>query len=612
MAEAPETLFGLRGRPWKPDYGPADDPLTSFYIPALERSVRYDRIAGFFSSAALSVAAQGIARMIAQGGRMRLLVGAQLSQSDVDAVLSGIELRDVLARKFRGALTDSLALADLLVKRRLEALAWLAANGRLDIRVVVETDRQTQVPMASDGYFHAKIGILRDDTGDGVAFAGSINETATAWQNNYEAFDVYTSWSDAKFFKPQVERFERLWEDAEAGWRTVDLPVAVRNDLIALVPPERPSPVDPALDAEADAADNANWIAHFVRDAPFLVGNGQYVGVETAAVEPFPHQRAVAYDILDRFPCNHLLADEVGLGKTIEAGLILRSLLISGRATRCLILVPRSLAKQWQEELRDRFLIHAPFYDGRQYLWFDQPRDRSEAIPPDASPWERAPVIIASAQMVKREERAKELLDAPPWDIVMVDEAHHARRREFGTSRYRPNRLLRLLESLAGRTKSLILLTATPMQVNPVEVWDLLRLVGLPDEWRDPDRFIKYFQSTRVPHEDVDWEFIQPMLRASVRRWGWGDSIQHISRDLGPVGTAKLKMAVESPSPHSMRNLDAEQRGRVMRLMRTCHPVTYGVHRHTRGLLRQYYERGLITQHIPSRDPQGVWLGDVT
>ena len=97
------------------------------------------------------------------------------------------------------------------------------------------------------------------------------------------------------------------------------------DDLIALVPPERPSPVDPALDAEADAADNANWIAQFVRDAPFLVGNGQYVGVETAAVEPFPHQRAVAYDILDRFPCNHLLADEVGLGKTIEAGLILRS-----------------------------------------------------------------------------------------------------------------------------------------------------------------------------------------------------------------------------------------------------------------------------------------------
>ena len=604
MTDLSNTLFGLRDHPWKPGYLPPDAPLTSFYVPALERSVRYDRIAGFFSSAALSVAAQGIASMIARGGRMRLLVGAQLSQRDVDALLRGVELGDALARQFRGLLTDPAALADHLVRRRLEVLAWLAANDRLRIRVVVEADPQTGVPMVSDGYFHAKSGILHDETGDGIAFSGSINETATAWRGNYESFKVFTSWEDSKYFQGEVETFERLWKDAEIGWRTVDLPKAAREELLTLTPSKQPSSVDPALGGEADAADNANWITQFVRDAPYLVDNGRYVGVETAAVEPFPHQRAVAYDILSRFPFNHLLADEVGLGKTIEAGLILRSLLISGRAKRCLILVPRSLARQWQEELRDRFLIQAPFYDGRQFLWFDQPRDKSEAIPLDTSPWECAPVVIASAQMVKRQERAKELLDAPPWDIVMVDEAHHARRREFGTRRYRPNRLLRLLESLAARTKSLILLTATPMQVNPVEVWDLLRLLGLPDEWSDPDRFIEYFQSTRLPYEDIDWEHIQPMLRASVGRWGWGDYL----RDLGAVGTAKLKLAVESPSTRPMRILDAEQRDRVMGLMRTCHPVAYGVHRHTRNLLRQYYERGLITQHIPNRDPQSVWL----
>ncbi len=608
MTNPSETLFGLRGHPWKPGYLPADSPLTSFYVPALERSVRYDRIAGFFSSAALSVAAQGIASMITRGGRMRLLVGAQLSQRDVDAILRGVELRDALARQFRGLLTDPAALADHLVKRRLEALAWLAANDRLQIRVVVEADPQTGVPMVSDGYFHAKSGILHDETGDGIAFSGSINETATAWKGNYESFKVFTSWEDTKYFQGEVETFERIWKDAEVGWRTVDLPDAAREELLTLTPSKHPSSVDPALDAEADSADNANWIAQFVRDAPYLVDNGRYVGVETSAVEPFPHQRAVAYDILSRFPCNHLLADEVGLGKTIEAGLILRSLLISGRAKRCLILVPRSLARQWQEELRDRFLIRAPFYDGRQYLWFDQPRDRSETVPPDAGPWEHAPVVIASAQMVKRQERAKELLNAPPWDIVMVDEAHHARRREFGTRRYRPNRLLQLLESLADRTKSLILLTATPMQVNPVEVWDLLRLLGLPDEWSNPDDFVEYFRSSKLSHEDVDWELVQPMLRASVQRWGWDDDLQPGGSDLGPVGAAKLKLAVESSSTRSMRIFDAEQRARVMGLMRTCNPVAYGVHRHTRNLLRQYYERGLITQHIPNRDPQSVWL----
>ena len=146
MINTLETLSGLRGRSWKADYGPADDPLTSFYVPALERSVRYERIAGFFSSAALSVAAQGIASMIARGGRMRLLAGAQLSQNDVDAILRGIELGDALSRKFRRLLTDPTALADHLVRRRLEVLAWLAANDRLDIRIVVEADPQTRSP----------------------------------------------------------------------------------------------------------------------------------------------------------------------------------------------------------------------------------------------------------------------------------------------------------------------------------------------------------------------------------------------------------------------------------------------------------------------------------
>ena len=177
--------------PWKPSYAPADDPLNSFYIPALERSVAYARIAGFFTSASLSVAAKGIASLVSRGGRMRLLVGAQLSEQDVDAILRGIELQDTLAQKFQGILTDPETLADHLVKRRLETLAWLAANDRLDIRVVVEADPQTGVPITSNGYFHAKTGILRDEYGDAIAFSGSINETATAWKNNYEKFSVY-------------------------------------------------------------------------------------------------------------------------------------------------------------------------------------------------------------------------------------------------------------------------------------------------------------------------------------------------------------------------------------------------------------------------------------
>lgn len=608
MSTSTETLFGLRGRSWRTSYGRPDDPLNSFFIPALERSIAYDRIAGFFTSSGLAVAATGIAGLISRGGRMRLLVGAQLTEQDVAAILSGIELQDMLVWKFQGMLADPQALADALVLRRLEAMAWLVANDRLDVRVSVEADPQTGMPIASDGYFHSKSGILWDEHGDAVAFVGSINETATAWKNNYETFSVFTSWEDGKFFEPEVERFERLWTDAEDGWRTVDLPTAVRDELITLAPTEPPVSLDPDVADSARTIDNARWMAQFVRDAPYLIGNGLHVGIETAGVDPFPHQRTAAYDILSRFPCNHLLADEVGLGKTIEAGLILRSLLISGRVKRCLILAPRSLAKQWQEELRDRFLIDAPFYDGRQYMWFGESGNMHEDIPHGGTPWNSSSVVIASAQMMKREDRSRELLDSPLWDLIMVDEAHHARRHDFASGRDRPNRLLALLRRLADRTSALLLLTATPMQVDPVEVRDLIDLVGLPDEWRDAVNFVNYFQSTRLPYDDVDWNVVQPMLGAYFDRWGWTDARRILTERLDRVSIRRIENALASRSPNGMHRLDENEHQAVMHLMRTCHPVIACVHRHTRQLLRQYHAQGLLLQHVPTRKPREDWL----
>lgn len=107
-------------------------------------------------------------------------------------------------------------------------------------------------------------------------------------------------------------------------------------------------------------------------------------------------------------------------------------------------------------------------------------------LPSPAPLWGQADHLIASSQLAKRKDRRDEVLK-PEWDLVLVDEAHHARRREFGTRVRRPNHLLQLLADhgklpgLKDRTRCLYLLTATPMQVDPVEVWDLLKLLGLEE-----------------------------------------------------------------------------------------------------------------------------------
>jgi len=229
--------MNLRDYPFCIYYGPADDPLVNFYIPALSASVRYDRSAGFFSSSALAVAAAGVARLIQNGGRMRLLVGAALDEGDVEAIRRGHDLQERITTRMLERFPDP---QDALLRQRLEVLAWMVAEGTLEIRVVLPRDAHgAPIPahLAQD-YYHPKTGVFTDARGDRIAFSGSVNESATAWRKNYETFSVYFSWDATQAYLAQVvANFERLWQGAGTG---LDRP---RHPGRRPRPPARLSPV---------------------------------------------------------------------------------------------------------------------------------------------------------------------------------------------------------------------------------------------------------------------------------------------------------------------------------------------------------------------------------
>ena len=152
----------LRNIAWKISYGPQDDRLRDFFIPALAASVRYDRAAGYFSSTMLAVAAAGVTKLILNGGKMRLLCGADLSEADVEAIRQGhamLEERLAERMKLRLVLPES-----DYVENRLKVLAWLIGTGQLEIRVVLPIDAKGQPLPAnkSDCYYHPKEGIFTD------------------------------------------------------------------------------------------------------------------------------------------------------------------------------------------------------------------------------------------------------------------------------------------------------------------------------------------------------------------------------------------------------------------------------------------------------------------
>ena len=193
------------------------------------------------------------------------------------------------------------------------------------------------------------------------------------------------------------------------------------------------------------------------------------MGLVSAAVEPWPHQLAIARRITETWPRSYLLADEVGLGKTIETGLVLRELLLSGRLSTALLLVPASVLIQWQEELSEKFLLDIPRLDGGDLVWADGRRDK--AAGPGESAWRSAPVLLASSHLARRREHRAALTEGTAWDLVFVDEAHHARRRGTKASDS-PNQMLATLMAMnsAGTWNVLLLASATPMQMNTHDI----------------------------------------------------------------------------------------------------------------------------------------------
>ncbi|MCL6580966.1 MAG: DEAD/DEAH box helicase family protein [Firmicutes bacterium] len=500
----------------------------------------------------------------------------------------------------------------------------MVAAGRLEMRVVLPLGpdgRPLPAHLAQD-YFHAKEGVFTDACGHQVAFSGSVNETPHGWLRNYEQFSVYFSWDATYPYLAQVvERFRRLWEGEEEGWRALPVPEAVRRRLVAQAPEEPPvrDPEEEAVSggcrgpgpeptARLPADQRERIVFAFLRDAPFMDG-GHLLGVRTAGVRPWPHQARVVEEIVRRFPERFLLADEVGLGKTIEAGLVLRSLLLSGAVRRCLILVPKSLVRQWQEELYEKFCLNVPAFDGSSFRDYFGP-----VADPGGNPWDAFPVLLASSQLAKMEHRVRELLGAEPWDLVLVDEAHHAGRRDFREGVYRPNRFLALLEGedgrpgLAARTEGLLLLTATPMQVHPVQLYDLLRQLDLPPAWAASEgRFLGFLQELRNLRDGSgDWRTVLGLARAGLRPDG---GLPDLSGQLGAVGWARVRGLFLGERPLGEVSLLSEhEKAALLELCRQASPIGRKMFRSTRETLRRYHERGLLRERIPERAPEPVWI----
>ena len=205
------------------------DPVADFYVPVLKDAVRYDRIAGFFSSSSLAIAARGIQGLIQNHGKMRIIASPRLSLEDSRVLATNGSLPDSAIARI---ITDITSFSDAAEKDHVAALGWMLKNGFLEVRLAfVVDDNETD----TGALFHQKIGILEDVSGDRISFSGSINETASGWLSNSEEFKVFKSWEPGQdtYFDSDEERFSELWNCKKKKVIVLPAPQAIHDSIVS-------------------------------------------------------------------------------------------------------------------------------------------------------------------------------------------------------------------------------------------------------------------------------------------------------------------------------------------------------------------------------------------
>ena len=311
-------------------------------------------------------------------------------------------------------------------------------------------------------------------------------------------------------------------------------------------------------------------------------------GLSSARIEPQLHQVFVAHRVTQKLQPRMILADEVGLGKTIKAGLIVKELRARELIGRVLIIVPASLQLQWQSELRSKFNEEFEILDGAALQYLGRG---------GRNPWMARPNVICSLPFAASPKRAEQIIEAE-WDMVIFDEAHRVRRHMQGASKTRTTQAYRFADELKELVNGLLLLTATPMQLHPFELYSLIELVepGLFPSYRSYDSLRGYLPRLNALMKDLkSWNALSDAERA--------ESVSSNAAMLGELGVRAAEAAAVLARE--------EERERLMDGLVDKHPIAGALVRNRKAEVGGFTSREARKVPVPLEDEELALYEDV-
>lgn len=368
----------------QPSYRSGDSNIAAdFIVPCLRHALRYDRAAGYFCSSAFSVILRGLADFVRRGGKIRLVASPELTADDILQIEQGYAARDfVVDQRLTDALND-LSKSDAAAYGR---LAWLVANGHIDIRLAIPRR------LRNAGIYHEKFGVFEDER-DSVAFSGSLNETFAAFEANFEHIDVFTSWLEPGRTAEKTSYFSQLWNKETPLLDVFDFPEAHRKRLISEAPREY-------IEAES---------VNVAPDEP---------------IRKLKRHQERAIDAWRGNNCQGILEMATGSGKTFTALMAAESLLLDHSVKTVLVLVPYiAIADQWKDEASSVLKIEPIVCHSQSGDWKAKLRTSVTLSRFDT---EAAPTCIVAlydtAEGAEFREQAQRL---PQPVLVIADEVHN-------------------------------------------------------------------------------------------------------------------------------------------------------------------------------------------
>ena len=457
--------------------GLGSELATNVIIPAMNCCARFDRLTSYFNVESLIACAAGIDDLWRRECKFRLVLGIHAIPPELVSAASSSAWVDELLKVSKARLIEECSqLTEELEKNKIGALAMMLRSGFLEVRVAC--------PRSSIGILHSKRYLFTDSNGEVLVAIGSPNETRAGHSDNFEEITVHTSWEDGHRTMELVKSFENIWEGKRFDLIVRSLDAEFADELLRAIGIEssRDKP-------EHRLDDTLKKILNLIQNSPEFA----FANVARAAL--FPHQERALRDAASRWPIRVLLADEVGLGKTIEAGSLVAYAKKFLGVKRILVLTPAGLRQQWQAELNSHFGISAWLFDSETSSYISPIGQKISANKSD--PLSFAPdIILVSWQLARGSWRDNDIFKNSDWkpDLVLVDEAHSARRSRGIDKKIKTTLVWELVKDLGTTIPHLILLTATPMQIQVEEYHGLLMLLGMPQWWLDSDKFIKLLQ----------------------------------------------------------------------------------------------------------------------